>query len=126
MSDEFFRTKMGHKFYEADVPRIARALEDIAKKLSSKQEPPTPQEVYVVVYTHQHGTDFGVYHDHEAAEYGVWELMNEYMSEFREKASKDQEARLKATTSPKDLGEAMTVWHEVTEEEFEICKRDVE
>ena len=33
MSDEFFKTRMGRKFYEADVPRIATALESIASEL---------------------------------------------------------------------------------------------
>jgi hypothetical protein len=30
---EFFQTLLGRKFYESDVPRIARALEDIASQL---------------------------------------------------------------------------------------------
>lgn len=30
MSMDFFQTKMGYKFFEADVPRIAKALETIA------------------------------------------------------------------------------------------------
>ncbi len=33
MGPEFFQTVMGHKFYEADVPRIARALESIAVEM---------------------------------------------------------------------------------------------
>ena len=33
MSIEFFQTHMGRKFYEADVPRIANALERIATAL---------------------------------------------------------------------------------------------
>lgn len=33
MSVEFFQTVMGHKFYEGDVPRIAKALERIATAL---------------------------------------------------------------------------------------------
>lgn len=32
---EFFQTMMGRKFYEADVPRIAKALERIAAALES-------------------------------------------------------------------------------------------
>lgn len=36
MSDEFFRTRMGAKFYESDVPRIATALEAIASTLSTE------------------------------------------------------------------------------------------
>lgn len=36
---EFFQTGMGHKFYEHDVPEIARALSKIAKHLeTSKQD----------------------------------------------------------------------------------------
>lgn len=31
---QFFETRMGHKFYEADVPRIAKALESIATSLA--------------------------------------------------------------------------------------------
>jgi hypothetical protein len=30
---EFFQTKMGHRFFEATMPRIAGALEKIAKKM---------------------------------------------------------------------------------------------
>ncbi|UCC72021.1 MAG: hypothetical protein JSV86_16885 [Gemmatimonadota bacterium] len=33
MSIEFWQTRMGHKFYQADVPRIAKALERIADAL---------------------------------------------------------------------------------------------
>lgn len=33
MSAEFFQTRMGKKFYEADVPRLANALEQIAKEM---------------------------------------------------------------------------------------------
>lgn len=29
---EFFQTPMGRKFYEADVPRIAKALEKLAQR----------------------------------------------------------------------------------------------
>jgi len=35
---EFFQTRMGHKFYEADVPRIAEALEHIGKQLMIANE----------------------------------------------------------------------------------------
>lgn len=35
---EFYLTKMGHKFYTADVPRIARALERIADALEKQCE----------------------------------------------------------------------------------------
>lgn len=31
----FYMTKMGHKFYEADVPRLIRALERIATVLEA-------------------------------------------------------------------------------------------
>lgn len=37
MSDDFFRTLMGRKFYEDDVPKIASALECIAKSLEKQQ-----------------------------------------------------------------------------------------
>jgi len=36
MSDEFFRTMMGRKFYESDVPRVAKALERIADALEKQ------------------------------------------------------------------------------------------
>ena len=35
---EFYKTSMGHKFYEADVPRLSRALEKIAGLLESLNE----------------------------------------------------------------------------------------
>ena len=37
---EFFKTQMGHAFFEGTVPRIARALERIATAL--EKEPPRP------------------------------------------------------------------------------------
>lgn len=33
---DFFMTTMGHRFYESTMPRIATALETIAKKLGEK------------------------------------------------------------------------------------------
>jgi len=35
---EFFQTRMGQKYYEADVPRIAEALEHIGKQLMIANE----------------------------------------------------------------------------------------
>jgi hypothetical protein len=48
MGDDFHRTTMGHRFYEVDVPRIARALEKISKQLDSVIQPnimPPPGKV---------------------------------------------------------------------------------
>lgn len=39
MSDEFFRTRLGAKFYESDVPRIATALETIARAMTADVAP---------------------------------------------------------------------------------------
>jgi hypothetical protein len=36
MGPEFFKTIMGRRFYEGDVPRIAKALEKIAKHLGEE------------------------------------------------------------------------------------------
>jgi hypothetical protein len=38
MTIQFFQTRMGAKFYEVDVPRIARALERIADGLNKKTD----------------------------------------------------------------------------------------
>jgi hypothetical protein len=38
MGPEFFQTIMGRKFYEADVPRIAKALENIAVELKRSND----------------------------------------------------------------------------------------
>ena len=35
---EFFKTRMGHKFYEADIPRLTSVLEKIASQLQSLNE----------------------------------------------------------------------------------------
>lgn len=35
---DFFKTRMGQKFYEADVPRIAKALEKIGRELERANE----------------------------------------------------------------------------------------
>ena len=39
MGPEFFQTHMGRKFYEADVPRIAKSLESIAASLEKLANP---------------------------------------------------------------------------------------
>lgn len=46
---EFFQTVMGKKFYESDVPRIAKALERIASALETRapekpKPPPAPEK----------------------------------------------------------------------------------
>ena len=35
---EFFQTNMGRKFFEADVPRAIKALENIAERLATQQK----------------------------------------------------------------------------------------
>ena len=35
---EFFKTRMGHKFYEADIPRLTVALEKIGHLLETLNE----------------------------------------------------------------------------------------
>jgi len=35
---EFFKTRMGHKFYGADIPRLTSVLEKIASQLQSLNE----------------------------------------------------------------------------------------
>jgi hypothetical protein len=35
---EFFQTMMGQKFYQGDIPRIADALEKIAKELKRQND----------------------------------------------------------------------------------------
>lgn len=34
---DFFQTRMGHRFYESTLPRIASALERIAKALEKEE-----------------------------------------------------------------------------------------
>ena len=43
MSD-FYLTRMGSKFYQSDVPRIANALEEIAKELHILNERQKPAD----------------------------------------------------------------------------------
>ena len=43
MGIEFFNTMMGRKFYEADVPRITKALERIATALEESNKNAGPQ-----------------------------------------------------------------------------------
>jgi hypothetical protein len=45
MSIEFFNTRMGRKFYESDVPRIAKALERIADAMTQTHGPATQGDV---------------------------------------------------------------------------------
>ena len=39
MGPQFFQTMMGRRFYESDVPRIAKALERIATELEKSNTP---------------------------------------------------------------------------------------
>lgn len=68
MSD-FHRTGMGQKFYTSDVPRIADALEKIARHLDAKpaEEKPVVEQVWVVHHldTRQPVDSFAVYASEE-------------------------------------------------------------
>lgn len=66
---EFFKTLMGRKFYEADVPRLVNALERIADALEASGRPAgaTDQRVKVAVYSN----DPGAYADLVTAPDGV-------------------------------------------------------
>ena len=39
---EFYNTQMGRKFYDSTMPRIAKALESIARSLETTEEPGAP------------------------------------------------------------------------------------
>ena len=41
----FFQTRMGHTFYNATMPRIAKALERIAEALEAQKATATPESV---------------------------------------------------------------------------------
>jgi len=38
MGPEFFQTRMGQTFYEGTVPKMARAIEDVAKELKRQND----------------------------------------------------------------------------------------
>lgn len=41
---QFFETRMGHKYYEGTMPKIAKALERIADALEGRLHEPPPDE----------------------------------------------------------------------------------
>lgn len=46
MSDDFFRTRMGHRFFESTLPKIADQLERLVAELRKHREaaqPPTTE-----------------------------------------------------------------------------------
>jgi hypothetical protein len=45
---EFFQTMMGRKFYEGDVPRIAKALEIIANNMEKQTQKPVMNELKTI------------------------------------------------------------------------------
>jgi len=48
MGIEFFQSMMGRKFYEADVPRIVKALEQIAEALTKEPTKTEPTYPYAI------------------------------------------------------------------------------
>jgi hypothetical protein len=83
--------------------------------------------VFILIYTHRHGEDFGVYSSHTAAEAGVWELMEESRSDFDENATEGQVTFFQKARDEDNLGVAVRAWSAVLSEEgFEIHKRCVE
>lgn len=57
MGPEFFQTKMGSKFFNSDVPRIANALETIAEKLNIEKQAENAGQ-YMMLITHSWDSDY--------------------------------------------------------------------
>ena len=76
MTIEFFQTIMGKRFFDSDVPRLVKAIEQIAEVLSArrnqelgeKRSVPEKQSVWIVQYENHHGVEqYDVYSSEEQA-----------------------------------------------------------
>lgn len=83
--------------------------------------------VYVLIYTHRHGEDFGIHSSYAGAVRGIWELINEYISDFDAKATEHQKAFLQSAIADGSANAAIRAWSDVLDEEgFDIVRRVVE
>ena len=76
--------------------------------------------VYVLVYSHQHGTDLSAFTTDELARKAALSLMREFMFSFSEQADEHTQAKLDAAIKADQLGDARSIWYEVLGESFAI------
>jgi hypothetical protein len=85
--------------------------------------------VHVPHYSHKYGDDISVYETKEAAIDNAFDIMKEYISDFKESIRKGtcpwDYAKLLRAMRKKNLVEACKVWNEYMEESFEILEKFV-
>lgn len=86
-----------------------------------KIESETP--VYIVTYTHKHGTDVWVTSTNKRAEESIGRTILEYIEDV---LRVDSKKKIKTLISEGKHLEASSEWFEQTEEWFEIIKRNVD
>lgn len=94
-----------------------------AKKKAAPAARPSPDEVWVLEYSHRHGTDLSVYRTEERARQVVLGLMDEWKGDID---NLQKEAEVSAALLVEDFGLAMKLWFKYMEgEHFEITRHSV-
>jgi hypothetical protein len=91
MGIEFFQTRMGSKFFEADLPRLIKAIERVADALAEKQ--PEKRKVWVIVYEDYHDT--AVYLDEDEAKNDYRDTLKEQFKNLPPRLREKGEALLR-------------------------------
>lgn len=81
----------------------------------------TGATMFVVVYTHKHGSDPSVYDSLEAAQAGVAAIMREWIDDLLPEG----QARIRALLAAGNYGEATASWNDLTHEVIDYCECSV-
>ena len=104
MSIEFFQTVMGKRFFESDVPRLVKAIEQIAEVLSArrnqelgeKHSAPEKQSVWLVQYENYNGIEqYDVYSSEKQARADYLGALEESIGYLPEHLKKKAQVLLK-------------------------------
>lgn len=105
MAIQFFESVMGHRFYEATVPRAVKALERLATALEAVARSTT---FYVALYTHDGVVDVGIYQNKEEA---YRDMTNQLSAGLRLVRSDSVKKQLSDAILNKDYRKFVELWN---------------
>ena len=84
-------------------------------------------KVWILSYSHRHGTDVSVYRTEKKAVAGVLEIMERWFEDLEDRyfISSAMQQKIRRAMKKGDYGKAMDLWNSHTDESFEITEKEV-
>ena len=131
----FHLTKMGRIFYEAQLPALIDAINNLAGKMGKLSDQlqfetngalkinTTPPTVFVVSYRHRHGTDVWVRRTKERAMGSVADVIEYWLDEVDDH---DKKKKIRELLDGNNVEAAIAIWEEATNEGFEVTEGTID